>query len=83
MAPQGLAQEKTSVCINTAGQNVIRTISLLALLPGLSHCLEQAKALWFVSWAPPALEQVWEALWCEGATASKQVVHPFTQLEIC
>lgn len=44
MAPWGLAQEKRSVCINTAGQNIIRTISLLALLPGLSHCLEEAKS---------------------------------------
>lgn len=58
MAPWGLAQEKRSVCINTAGQNIIRTISLLALLPGLSHCLEEAKALWSVPRALPALEQV-------------------------
>ena len=56
MAPRGLAQEKGSVCINTAGRNVIGTISLLARLPGLSHCLEQAKALWSVPRALPALE---------------------------
>lgn len=57
MAPRGLAQEKRSVCINTGGQNVIRTISLLALLPGLSRCLQQVKALWSVPRALPALEQ--------------------------
>lgn len=54
-APWGLRASKTSVCINAAGQDTIKKISFLGLLPGCHPASGRQKLLCFVPRALGAL----------------------------